>query len=181
MKNLLSILDRSAKDLKFELVDFQWFEGQSLRVYIEKSNRSVNTEDCHKMSDYLSKVLNVENIKFKRLEVSSPGMRRKINKNFDLHLNKRIKLKLKKDSEHPEKVLTAILTEVEEDSLVLGNDDSYLRIKLSEISSANLAPDFKALLKAGKRRSKLKKKQRIRKTINRVVSKKNRTPLQKLL
>ena len=69
------IVAASVTGLGYELVDFEHSAGGLMRVFIDKPD-GIGVEDCASVSNHLSRVLEVENIEFERLEVSSPGLDR---------------------------------------------------------------------------------------------------------
>lgn len=69
----------------YELVSFEKLAHGLLRIYIdfpfEYTNKKVITiDDCENVTHQLLRVLTVENINYKRLEISSPGLDRPLNK-----------------------------------------------------------------------------------------------------
>ena len=69
------IVAASVTGLGYELVDFEHSAGGLMRVFIDKPD-GIGVDDCASVSNHLSRVLEVENIEFERLEVSSPGLDR---------------------------------------------------------------------------------------------------------
>ena len=79
--------DRVARSLGMEVVDVEWKVGKQrfLRVYIDKSE-GVSHNDCQAVSEQLSVILDVEDLvpgPGYILEVSSPGLDRKLRKPAD--------------------------------------------------------------------------------------------------
>jgi len=67
----------------YELVDLQVSNrGGLLRLFIDKPG-GIGLEDCAAVSRQLSRVLEVEGVKYDRLEVSSPGLDRPLRKAQD--------------------------------------------------------------------------------------------------
>jgi ribosome maturation factor RimP len=86
--NLRALIEKTVSGLDFELVDFELAARGLFRVFIdfkpEHAERGLITvEDCATVSHQLSHVLTVENIQYERLEVSSPGLDRPLNKLSD--------------------------------------------------------------------------------------------------
>ncbi len=86
--NLRALIEKTVGGLDFELVDFELAARGLFRVFIdfkpEHAERGLITvEDCATVSHQLSHVLTVENIQYERLEVSSPGLDRPLNKLSD--------------------------------------------------------------------------------------------------
>ena len=69
--DIQSILDKTLPGLGYELVDFELTAQGDLRVFIDKKG-GITVEDCATVSNHLSRVFMVEDIDYKRLEISSP-------------------------------------------------------------------------------------------------------------
>ena len=102
---LKNIIQETVAGLGYELVEVELTSTGLLRVTIDLlGNQSVPDvdagfvviEDCEKVSRQLSYVLTVEEIQYKRLEVSSPGLDRPLNKpsDFERFEGDVVKLKL---------------------------------------------------------------------------------------
>lgn len=77
---LQDIVAQTVAGLGYELVELERSAGGTLRVTIDwpwdGSERSVNVEDCERVTRQLQYTLEVEEVDYKRLEVSSPGIDR---------------------------------------------------------------------------------------------------------
>lgn len=75
--------------LGYELVELERSPGGTLRVTIDfpwqpgAEERSVNVEDCERVTRQLQYTLEVEEVDYKRLEVSSPGIDRLLRGELD--------------------------------------------------------------------------------------------------
>jgi ribosome maturation factor RimP len=69
----------------YELVDIEFGGGGLLRVIIDiaDGSRSVQLEDCERVSHQLSRLFTVEDVDYGRLEISSPGLDRPLRKPSD--------------------------------------------------------------------------------------------------
>jgi ribosome maturation factor RimP len=81
------LVERTVKGLGYELADLEYINnGRMLRVFIEKLHElepglgqgGVTLADCEAVSRQLQRVFEVEGIPYDRLEVSSPGLDRKL-------------------------------------------------------------------------------------------------------
>lgn len=84
--DLNTLLETTVVGLGYELVDVEMSpRGRTMRIFIDTSakERGVEVEDCVKVSNQLQRVLEVENIDYDRLEVSSPGLDRPVKKAAD--------------------------------------------------------------------------------------------------
>jgi ribosome maturation factor RimP len=88
---LEQLLAQTASGLGYELADFNFANGNKLlQVFIDKEheasgnpNGGIGLEDCQRMSDQLQRVLEVEGVNYARLEVSSPGLDRRLRRAKD--------------------------------------------------------------------------------------------------
>jgi len=80
---LQDLVAQTVAGLGYELVELERSAGGTLRVTIdfpwsgaETEEKSVNVEDCERVTRQLQYTLEVEEVDYKRLEVSSPGIDR---------------------------------------------------------------------------------------------------------
>jgi ribosome maturation factor RimP len=92
VSTLEALIERTVGGLGYELADFEYINnGRMLRVFIEKlhevnsapSQGGITVADCEAASHQLQRVLEVEGITYDRLEVSSPGLDRRLRKAAD--------------------------------------------------------------------------------------------------
>jgi ribosome maturation factor RimP len=68
---LLKLIEQTAEGLGYELVDFETSpRGRLMRVFIDSPN-GITVDDCATVSNQLTRIFEVENIDYDRLEVSS--------------------------------------------------------------------------------------------------------------
>ena len=86
------LVERTVKGLGYELADFEYINyGRMLRVFIERlleidsaaGQAGITVADCEAVSRQLQRVFEVEGIAYDRLEVSSPGLDRRLKKASD--------------------------------------------------------------------------------------------------
>jgi len=101
---LQQIVDETVTGLGYDLVEIERSAGGLLRVTIDlpwdpnvSGERFVTVEDCEKVTRQLQYALEVENIDYKRLEVSSPGIDRPLRheKDFERFVGQVIDITLK--------------------------------------------------------------------------------------
>lgn len=121
-----------------------WF----LRVYIDMidPDRYVDTEDCEKVSRYLSDMLDKKDPVSQSyyLEVSSPGMDRTLLKDadFERYAGKRVELSLYK-AMNGHKKLEGILKGLEGDEIVITDDaENILRLQKKQVAKTKLVVVF---------------------------------------
>jgi ribosome maturation factor RimP len=150
-------VESGVSTLGFELVDCEQTPGGILRVFIDvpSGDRLIDINDCEQVSNQLVHQLPVEGIDFDRLEVSSPGMDRRLSKpaHFDRFMGQQVKLKLKRPLNN-RRNFEGRLSPVEGQSpassapayrLVLeekADGASVLDFELSDLEQARLVPEF---------------------------------------
>ena len=147
LEKILPVIDNTLMrfgliPVEVELVkeNHRWF----LRIYIYSTERDVNLDDCERVSRSLSDFLE-ELIPFKYyLEVSSPGVERKIksDKEYLIFKGKDINLKLKESiDESGEKQFVAKIVDFDENeglTVFAYKDKQNILIKKDNILSAKL-------------------------------------------
>jgi ribosome maturation factor RimP len=98
--DLNTLLETTVVGLGYELVDVEMSpRGRTIRVFIDDRNKAsgIDVEDCAKVSNQLTRLFEVENFDFDRLEISSPGMDRVVKKaeDFERFAGQDIQLKLR--------------------------------------------------------------------------------------
>ena len=73
--DIQNILEKTLPGLGYELVDFELTAQGTLRVFIDQEG-GITVEDCATVSNHLSRVFMVEDVDYKHLEISSPGLYR---------------------------------------------------------------------------------------------------------
>ena len=163
MADIYALTQQALAGMDVELVDVERAALGLLRVTIDKTG-GVRIEDCEQVSRQLSRVYEVENIDYKRLEVGSPGTDRPLRTEAELRrfVGERIEIKLRQPLDS-RKVFSGILSlpEAEQDAdadasatrqVVFGlefeakkNEFQVLRFTLNDIERAKLDPvlDFK--------------------------------------
>lgn len=97
--SLFQLVEQSVEPLGYELVDLE-LAGGIVRVFIDwpaQKQSRITIEDCELVSRQLSQVMLVEDIDYKRLEVSSPGVDRRLRRasDFERFLGHRISVRLR--------------------------------------------------------------------------------------
>ncbi|MCK9513454.1 MAG: ribosome maturation factor RimP [Pigmentiphaga sp.] len=159
MVDLYALVEQSIAGLEVELVDVERAGQGLLRVTIDREG-GVRIEDCEAVSRHLSRVFEVENIDYARLEVGSPGTDRPLRREADFRrfAGERVAIRLREPFEG-QKAYTGILQAPEaaeagaaEAEPVFGlefeakkGETQVLHFALDEIERAKLDPilDFK--------------------------------------
>ena len=84
--DLNTLLETTVVGLGYELVDIELSpRGRTIRVFIDAPGKEngVDVDDCAKVSNQLTRLFEVENVDYDRLEISSPGLDRVVKKEAD--------------------------------------------------------------------------------------------------
>jgi len=163
MADLFALTKEALAGMDVELVDVERAALGLLRVTIDRVG-GVRIEDCEQVSRQLSRVFEVENVDYKRMEVGSPGVDRPLRNEaeFRRFAGERIEIKLR-EALDGRKVFAGILTLPEDDAAasdaaagvqqtVFGlefeakkNEVQVLNFTIDDIERAKLDPvlDFK--------------------------------------
>jgi ribosome maturation factor RimP len=127
-----------------ELVHVEYLPGDNeatVRIYIDKPG-GITMDDCAFVSRQLGDLIDIhlERLESYRLEVSSPGIKRPLNKKEDFHrfVGEKITIETYKAVENRKK-FTGILEKINDDSVVIAVDDKKVEIADLLISKAMLA------------------------------------------
>ena len=121
-----------------------WF----LRVYIDKTvtDEYVGTEDCEKVSRFLSEKLDEEDPIEQNyyLEVSSPGMDRPLLKrsHYERYIGREVEIRLYKVKDGTKNIQGVLKDITGDDITVEDHDGREWKLQLSEIAKAKLAVIF---------------------------------------
>lgn len=155
--DIQTILDKTLPGLGYELVDHELTAQGDLRVFIDKEG-GITVEDCATVSNHLSRLFMVEDIDYRRLEISSPGLDRPLKKAADYlrftgHLAK-IKTRLPVDGQ---KNFVGRIRGIDNDAVTLVLEEANearkakraavaagktVVLELSNIDKARLKPEF---------------------------------------
>ena len=138
-----NLLEPTLANMGYELVEVeQLARGKLLRIFVDKEG-GINIDDCVLISNHLSKLLAVENIDYSRLEVSSPGLDRRLKKETDFYRfrGERVKLKLRVALQG-QRNFEGVLLEVNNDKLKLEVEGKELDIELNNLEKARLVPKY---------------------------------------
>jgi ribosome maturation factor RimP len=109
MADLFSLSQQALASMDVELVDVERAALGLLRITIDRVE-GVRIEDCEQVSKHLSRVYEVENIDYRRLEVGSPGVDRPLRTEADFRrfVGERIEVKLREAVDN-QKVFSGLL------------------------------------------------------------------------
>lgn len=156
-KNILAQITESAEQIceknNVYLYDIEYQKegkNQVLRIYIDK-DEGVDIDCCETVSRALSDLLDEQNLiqTAYHLEVSSPGVERKLTKqwHFEKVIGKKIELSLYAPIDG-QKSFQGILEQLKEKTVYLNCDGQSRLFELSGIASAKLYFDINEVLKS---------------------------------
>lgn len=158
MADLFALTQQALAGTDLELIDIERLPLGLLRITIDRPE-GVRIEDCEMVSRQLSRVFEVENVDYNRLEVGSPGIDRPLKRpdDFSRFQNERIEIRLR-EAVNNRKVFSGLLCAPEplpssiDASTVFGlqfeegkGQQQVLRFTFNDIDRAKLDPilDFK--------------------------------------
>lgn len=143
--DIQDILDTTLPGLGYELVDFELTAQGTLRVFIDKDG-GITVEDCATVSNHLSRVFMVEDVDYKNLEISSPGLDRPLKKASDFvrFAGSQAKIKTRLPVDGQKNFIGRIESFDEATQMItLSFDGKVVQIELSNVDKARIKPEFK--------------------------------------
>ncbi|MBS1172133.1 MAG: hypothetical protein H6R12_963 [Proteobacteria bacterium] len=129
--DLSALIERAITGLGYEFVDLETSpRGRLLRVFIDTpaAPGGVTVDDCARVSNHLTRLFEVENVDYERLEISSAGQ------------EVQVRLRMPIDGRRN---FTGTLAGVEEGRLRLQSGESSVMLDLAQIEKARLVPKYK--------------------------------------
>jgi ribosome maturation factor RimP len=145
--DVLSLVEKVVTGLGYELVDFETSpRARLLRVFIDvagETGRGITVDDCATVSNQLSRVFEVENVDYDRLEVSSPGLDRPLKKEADFlrFTGHEVQLRLAMPVGN-QRNFVGVLQGLENGVVTVTTAKGEMRFPLEEIEKARLVPKF---------------------------------------
>lgn len=147
---LQGLLETTVAGLGYELVAVELSNrGRMLRIFIDKPAAGaqdtvasgITADDCGRVSNQLARVLEVEDIDYDRLEVSSPGLDRPLTKEADFarFAGEQARLTLRVPVEG-RRNFTGVMHAVAGGKLQLEVEGGMVSIDLANIDKARLVP-----------------------------------------
>jgi len=149
-----SLVENTVMGLGYEVVECERGVRGLLRVFIDKlpgdpGGEFITVDDCEKVTRQLQYVLEVENVTYERLEVSSPGLDRPLRKlaDYQRFAGHEVEITLKLAFENRKKYRGMLEADGDAWRVVFndGKRDQSLNFSLEEVREARLVPvvDFK--------------------------------------
>ena len=141
--DLNELLETAVSGMGYELVGIEPpARGGLLRIYIDKPG-GITLDDCAGVSRQLSRVLAVENVRYDRLEVSSPGLDRLLTGERDFvrfaGQRARVRMRLPVDGQRN---FVGVVREAGAGRLQLEVDGRVLSLELGNVETARLVPNL---------------------------------------
>ena len=143
MQKLVELIEQIVTGLGYELVTVEGSpRGRLLRVFIDIA-RGVTVDDCETVSHQLTRVFEVENIDFDRLEVSSPGLDRPLVKPADFERFAGAELRLRtRVSVGNQRNFTGVLKGLRDGAVIIDTEKGELQVAFDDVEKARLIPKF---------------------------------------
>ncbi len=140
---LLNLIEQTVQGLDYELVDFETSpRGRLMRVFIDSPN-GITVDDCAAVSNQLTRIFEVENIDYDRLEVSSPGLDRPLKKaaDFERFAGQDVQLRLRMPIAN-QRNFAGVLQGLKDGVVTLETEKGPVEVPFEEIEKARLVPKF---------------------------------------
>jgi len=152
IKELEKLIEQALTEENFELVDIEYRRepsvGLVLRIYIDclDTGRHVTLDDCQKISEKVGFLLDKDDLikESYTLEVSSPGLNRRLKKEKDFikFINSKARIKLYSQIDG-QKNFVGYIKDFKNNILTfLTEDNKELKLELEKIADARLEPDI---------------------------------------
>jgi len=138
--DLHSLVERTIGPLGYELVDIEFGPRGLLRVFID-STAGIQIEDCEAVSRQLSHVFTVDDIDYGRLEVSSPGLDRKLKSAVDFERFAGFEADLRlRETLNGRRRFVGVLSQGQNGKFALDYEGGRLEFTADEVERARLVP-----------------------------------------
>ena len=128
----------------YELVDVQASNGgRLLRLFIDKPG-GITLDDCAAVSRQLSRVFEVEGVNYERLEVSSPGLDRRLSKpgDFARFAGQRAELRMRTPDAGGRRRFVGVLRGADASRVSVELEGRTVTLALEDIERARLVPEL---------------------------------------
>jgi len=142
-RDLSTLLERTIDGLGFSLVDLELPQrGGVLRVFIDRPG-GITVDDCVAVSNHLIRLFAVEEVDYGRLEVSSPGLDRRLRqpKDFRQFAGERAQVRMRVPIQG-RRNFVGILRGASDLQLNLEVDGAILSLDLAQLDKARLVPNL---------------------------------------
>lgn len=137
------LIEQVVVGLGYELVDFETSpKGRLMRVFIDVE-RGITVDDCAAVSNQLTRVFEVENVVYDRLEVSSPGLDRALKKmsDFERFKGSDVQLRLRMPIGN-QRNFAGVLNGLVDGAVSVSTEKGDVSFAFDDIEKARLVPRF---------------------------------------
>ena len=141
--DLNGLLERTLTGMGYELAGIERpARGGLLRIYIDKPG-GVTVDDCAAVSHQVGRLLTVENVRYDRLEVSSPGLDRvlKGERDFARFAGQKARVRMRAPVDG-QRNFTGVVREAAAGRLQLEVDGRVLSLEIGGVETARLVPEL---------------------------------------
>jgi len=142
--SLEGILEPTLAGLGFELVDTQVSNrGRFVRIFMDKPG-GITVDDCAAVSRHLSHLLEVEEVDYDRLEVSSPGLDRPLRRPADFvrFAGQRVDVKMRVADAQGRRRFVGLLRGMEGAAATVEVDGVPVALQVDGMERARLVPEL---------------------------------------
>ena len=147
IKEVCALIEPILDEIEIELVDIEYLFEQGrwiLRIYVDKSG-GITLDHCTRVSREIDDLIEVKDIFHQEyvLEVSSPGLNRRLKKEKDFQrvVGKKMKIRMAIPFEG-QRTFRGSLQSFEDGILCLSVKDDLILLPYGDIEKANLVYDF---------------------------------------
>ena len=147
---MADVVELTLAGMGLELVDARASGGgRHLSIFIERpagSGLGITVEDCADVSRHLARVFEVEGIDYDRLEVSSPGLDRRLRKPADFvrFAGSKVDVKMRTRDAGGRKRFAGVLRGAQDGVATLEVEGREVALRLDDMDKARLVPDVPA-------------------------------------
>lgn len=143
-----SLIKRKIEETGYKLYDVEYVkEGKNyfLRIYID-NEKGIDLNDCEKVNNEIIEMLDeadyIKDAYF--LEISSPGIERKLRKeeHLEQNLEQKVSIKLFKKDENGNKQYEGILKSYDKENIIIVENTKEIKIERKNISVINTVYDW---------------------------------------
>jgi ribosome maturation factor RimP len=141
---LEKVVEPAVRGMGYELVDVQASNGgRLLRLFIDKPG-GVTLDDCAVISRHLTRVLAVEGIDYERLEVSSPGLDRRLRKASDFvrFAGQKAEVRMRTPDASGRRKFVGVLRGAEAGRVSVELEGQRVQLALDDVDRAKLIPEL---------------------------------------
>lgn len=144
--NISTLVEQAVGGLGYEFVDLESSpRGRLLRVFIDtlEHGSGVTVDDCARVSNHLTRLFEVENVDYDRLEVSSPGLDRALRKvaDFERFAGQQARVRLRTPI-NGQRNFVGLLDGVVDGKVRLRSDAMNHAFEVAQIEKARLVPKY---------------------------------------